>query len=114
MPTYEYGFSRLYGDITFSPEAIEMIKEWGTKPGYHITKIPKGVLGEISKIEEELTELKDAAINQRCKIMSLVELSDLIGAIEAYLLKNYKDFSIADLCHMSAITKRAFDSGERK
>jgi hypothetical protein len=28
-------------------------------PGYHLTHIPKGVLGEISKIQEEVWELQD-------------------------------------------------------
>ena len=35
-------------------------------PGYHITEIKKGELGEISKLQEELDELKDAHA-QQCK-----------------------------------------------
>lgn len=39
--------------------------------------------------------------------MLLVELSDLIGAIELYLEKNFSSFSLQDLIIMSNITKRA-------
>lgn len=52
-------------------------------PGYHINEISRGVYGEFSKIEEEFMEVQDAW-EQRCAIMSLVELSDLVGAMEAY------------------------------
>ncbi len=55
-------------------------------PGYHITLIPKGVLGDFSKIEEEFEEFKDAHA-QQCAIMELVELSDMLGAIFAYTSK---------------------------
>ena len=82
-------------------------------PGYHITKIPKGVLGESSKILEEVLELQDAEL-QNSRIMSLVELSDLHGAILKYLEKNFSDISMADLAKMSEITQRAFESGHRK
>lgn len=33
-----------------------------SKPGYHIAIIEKGKLGEISKIQEELDEMKDAEL----------------------------------------------------
>jgi len=81
--------------------------------GYHLTDIKKGVLGESSKILEEALELIDAE-QQACKIMSLVELSDLIGAIEKYLEKYFPDISIDDLKKMSSITRRAFELGERQ
>lgn len=50
--------------------------------GYHLRKISKGVLGELSKVKEELEEAEDAQA-QGVKIMLLVELSDMIGAIKA-------------------------------
>lgn len=81
--------------------------------GYHIAKIEKGVLGTSSKIKEELEELFDAE-NQKIKIMVLVELSDIIGAIESYLEINYTDITLEDLKRMSDVTKRAFKSGHRK
>lgn len=81
------------------------------KKGYHKAKIKKGHIGEISKIDEELNELKDA-LNQKCTIMALVELSDLYGAIEAYVNKNF-NIRMRDLKKMSKITKRAFRNGYR-
>lgn len=80
-------------------------------PGYHVTKIKKGKLGEISKIQEELDELKDAKL-QKCKIMEGVELADLLGAVEAYAEKNL-NLSLEDLIKMKEVTKRAFVSGRR-
>lgn len=82
-------------------------------PGYHIHPIPKGVLGESSKILEEILELQDAE-NQNCRIMALVELSDLYGAILKYLEKNFSDISMVDLAKMSDITQRAFINGRRQ
>jgi len=82
-------------------------------PGYHLVEIPKGKLGEVSKIEEELAELQDAR-TQKSSIMELVELSDLFGAIEHYLRKQHPGTTMDDLATMSRITQRAFKSGRRK
>ncbi len=82
------------------------------KPGYHLADIPRGELGEVSKIKEELAELDDA-LAQDCKVMALVELSDLIGAIEHYLVKHHPGVTLADLQRFSAITRRAFENGRR-
>lgn len=79
--------------------------------GYHLTRIEKGIVGTISKIEEELNELKDAE-SQKSKIMIMVELSDLYGAIEAYCLT--QGIKMEDLKIFSDITKRAFENGSRK
>lgn len=81
-----------------------------SKDGYHITKIEKGKLGDISKIQEELDELKDAE-KQGTKIMIGVELSDLYGAIELYAEKH--GLTMEDLKIFSNITKRAFRNGRR-
>lgn len=82
--------------------------------GYHLNNIPKGEYGEISKIIEEALELKDA-MEQGQKIMCLVELSDILGAIEGYLEKYYDGkVTVTDLFNMSGATKRAFESGQRK
>jgi hypothetical protein len=78
--------------------------------GYHLTKIPKGILGSLSKIEEELNELKDAEL-QKSKVMIMVELSDLYGAIEEYCLTH--SLTMEDLKIFSDITKRAFKNGRR-
>ena len=83
-------------------------------PGYHLTEIPRGEYGEISKILEEAAELKDA-MEQGQKLMCLIELSDLLGAIEGYIEKEYEGkITIDDLFNMSYATKRAFESGRRK
>jgi hypothetical protein len=82
--------------------------------GYHLSEIPKGEYGELSKIEEELFELKDA-ISQGNKIMSLVELSDMLCAIEGYLDREYEGkITMTDLARMAEATRRAFKSGARK
>lgn len=79
--------------------------------GYHTREIPRGVLGEFSKIEEEMEELKDAH-DQGVKILELCELSDLYGAIELYLQAQY-GMDMRDLKEMSLLTKRAFEDGTR-
>lgn len=80
--------------------------------GYHVRHIPRGTYGELSKIKEEIEEIEDS-IEQGCKIMELVELSDLYGAIEGYLEQHHPSVSMDDLRSMSAVTKRAFRSGAR-
>jgi len=83
-----------------------------TNPGYHLVAIDKGQLGELSKIQEELHEAVDAEA-QGVKLMVLVELSDLVGAVEAYLAKHHPSTTLDDLKKMSAVTHRAFQSGRR-
>lgn len=78
--------------------------------GYHLRDIKKGILGEPSKIREELEELEDA-LEQDVKIMALVELSDIYGAVEAVALK--LGVTMKDLAKMSEVTKRAFREGQR-
>lgn len=80
--------------------------------GYHTKKIEKGILGEYSKIKEEFEEFQDA-FSQNNPIMELIELSDLIGAIEAYALKNH-NINIHDLVKMMEATKSAFKDGTRQ
>lgn len=79
--------------------------------GYHLTDIPKGKLGELSKLEEELAEIRDAE-EQGSKIMVQVELADLYGAMEEYAATY--GLTMDDLKNFSDITKRAFKSGARK
>lgn len=88
------------------------MKEQTKKPGYHVSEIQKGVVGESSKILEEVLELQDAE-RQHCKIMALIELSDLIGAVNLYVEKHYPDVTFDDLVIMAKITRRAFDNGHR-
>lgn len=79
--------------------------------GYHNKEIPKGKLGEFSKIREEFLEAEDA-IEQNNSVMLLVELSDLIGAIESYCEKNH-NISLENLITMNNATKKAFNDGTR-
>ena len=81
------------------------------KIGYHLHSIPKGKLGDISKLKEEVEEFEDALV-QDCKLMAMVELSDIYGALEA-LAETY-NLTIQDLAIFSDITKRAFINGVRK
>lgn len=78
--------------------------------GYHNREIVRGVYGEFSKIREEFEEFDDA-VEQNNILMSLVELSDLIGAIEGYAVKY--GISLDDLIIMKNATKRAFEDGTR-
>ncbi len=82
-------------------------------PGYHLASIQRGELGEPSKIREELEEFIDAT-NQGVSIMALVELSDMLGSVEAYLAKHHPSIGLDDLKAMSDVTKRAFQNGRRR
>jgi hypothetical protein len=90
----------------------ETSKETPKPPGYHLADIKRGSLGEVSKIREEVDELQDA-VDQDCKIMQLVELSDLYGAIQRYLIRHHPGITMSDLKIMSGITARAFRNGHR-
>jgi len=81
------------------------------KPNHRLTHIPKGELGTIDKILEEVLELKDAEA-QNNKIMCIVELADIYGAIEFYLQHNFPILTMSDLEKMSSATKRAFQNGK--
>ena|SRR6185503_13627752 len=81
--------------------------------GYHIAHIEKGVLGELSKIREELDELMDAE-SQGATIMELCEAADLVGALRAWLNRHHPGKHLSDLIRMADLTERAFKSGRRK
>jgi hypothetical protein len=80
--------------------------------GYHLREIsPRGIYGEISKVYEELNEYEEA-LEQGNRIMALLELSDVYGALEALVVGH--GFTMTDIAKMSSATKRAFESGHRK
>ncbi len=79
--------------------------------GYHVRNIPRGQFGEYSKIVEEVAEFEDA-IDQGCKVMALMELSDVVGAIQGYLDMHFPGTTIDDLCLMAAISARVHTSGQ--
>jgi hypothetical protein len=97
----------------FKKEDVNMLdKEVVLGTGYHTTSIKRGVYGEFSKLEEELCEIEDAIV-QGNRIMELNELSDLYGALEAYVETKHKGYTINDLAKMSQATKKAFADGHR-
>ncbi len=79
--------------------------------GYHKKEIKPGVVGQTSKVLEELQEFEDA-MEQHNRIMAAVELSDVYGALEA--LAESSGYSMHDLMIMSNATKSAFLDGTRK
>lgn len=81
------------------------------EPGYHLMKIKTGEYGKFSKIQEEFWELFDA-VSQNSQILQLVELSDLIGAIEGYA--ETLGSNLDEILLMRSITKRAFKNGHRR
>ena len=81
-------------------------------PGYHVATIARGEFGQPSKILEEAEELVDAW-EQNCKVMALVELADMIGAIKGFLNNYFPGIELSDLEIMASITQRAFENGHR-
>lgn len=103
-------FSWVFGTGVAEPRLSYSLRN---NHGYHFRDIPRGNVGEVSKIKEEIFELEDSE-EQGNKIMSLTELSDLLGAIDSYLENKFSGFSIEDLNKMKNATKRAFRTGTRK
>jgi DNA polymerase II large subunit len=83
------------------------------KHGYHLAAITRGTFGDLSKVYEEIEEVKDAE-KQDNPVMVLLELSDAIGAIRGYLRQHHPELSLTDLIIMADATERAFLSGSRK
>jgi hypothetical protein len=80
--------------------------------GYHLRPIEtKGVYGEPSKIREELEELEEA-LEQDNRILALVELTDLYGALEGVAVR--LGTNMVEVAKMAEATKRAFVSGQRR
>ena len=79
--------------------------------GYHLREIQtRGVFGQTSKILEEVEEFEEA-IEQDNRILALVELSDIYGALEAVAQR--LGTNMAEVAKMAAATKRAFEAGTR-
>uniref|UniRef100_A0A6C0LT50 Uncharacterized protein n=1 Tax=viral metagenome TaxID=1070528 RepID=A0A6C0LT50_9ZZZZ len=81
------------------------------KPGYH-----KELIFKTSKIESPLKIFEEyeeffESLSQNNKLMAIIELSDLYGAIESYISKY--NLNMEDLKLMSDTTKRAFINGRR-
>lgn len=63
---------------------------------FHKREIPKGKYGEISKIKEEVEEALDSQ-EQNLRLMTLLELSDIIGAVDGVLNKHFPGFTVEEL-----------------
>lgn len=83
-----------------------------TPPGYHLAQIARGIYGDLSKVYEEVDELKDAE-EQGNRLMVLQELSDTIGAIRGFLQQHHPEITLTDLIIMADATRRAFRTGAR-
>jgi len=77
---------------------------------YHTVEIAKGVLGQSSKIREELDELLDAE-KQGVKILIHCELADLYGALRE--CASTYGLTMRDLESMVNLTAEAFKAGDR-
>ena len=71
---------------------------------WHNRPIKKGVYGEFSKVEEEVDEAREA-LEQNNSLMYLIELSDVIGAIEK-VAENH-GLSLQDLINFSRKVKES-------
>lgn len=79
--------------------------------GYHLRPIQtQGVYGEPSKIREELEELEEA-YEQDNRILAIVEVTDLYGALEG--VAERLGVTMQDVAKMAAATRRAFSDGTR-
>lgn len=72
---------------------------------FHISEYKKGDYKTFDKIIEEYEEILDAR-KQNNKIMEIIELSDLIGAIEGYI-ENEFNLTLNDLILFSNKVKES-------
>ena len=63
---------------------------------FHKREIHKGKYGEISKILEEVEEAIDSE-EQGLRLMTLIELSDILGAVDGVLKKQFPNFTAEEL-----------------
>jgi phosphoribosyl-ATP pyrophosphohydrolase len=80
--------------------------------GYHLRDIPKGVVGEASKVVEEALELLDAE-EQGSRIMSLWEMGDVLLSLQTLRETKYQDTPWAEIEKAAEITRRVFEGGTR-
>lgn len=80
--------------------------------GYHKRDIPKGVYGSFSKVAEEWEELLDAQ-DQDAKVLELVEITDLYGALAGYVEAKF-GMTMEDIRLMAEMTRSSFKEGKRK
>lgn len=83
-----------------------------TKHACHVSPIPVGTVGEFSKIVEEFHEAQDAHL-QGDKVMLLIELGDMLGAVERFVAKNFKGVTFDDLVIRMKAHHAAIDAKQR-
>ena len=102
------GLNWVYGTGVAEPRLSQCVKTGG----YHRDIIRKAEFGTVDKVYEELREYMDA-VKQGNKIMSLVELSDLVGSIEGLVETTHPEITFQDVITMSQATRRSFKLGHR-
>ena len=70
---------------------------------FHKAIIQKGIYGQLSKIKEELDEAYDAE-SQNQDLMLLIELSDIIGAVEG--VSNKYGFTLEQLMKFAKLRSK--------
>ena len=74
----------------------------------HKNKIVTGEAGELSKIDEELSELKDVEQNHpKPYIMRIIECSDIIESVGSYTFRKNKIplFLVVLICYLRKLYK---------
>jgi len=84
------------------------------KSPFHTKPIEKGEYGELSKIQEELDEAFDAQ-EQKDDLMLLIELADIIGAVEGVAKGKY-GFTIEQLLTFARTRSKVaiFEENQKK
>ena len=80
--------------------------------GYHLRDIPKGVVGEASKVIEEAFELLDAE-EQGSGVMALWEMGDVLLALQTLRETKYPSMPWSEVEKTAEITRRVFENGVR-
>lgn len=73
-----------------------------TTPKFHKRSIKKGRYGELSKVLEEVEEALDAQ-EQGHRFMMLIELSDIIGAVQGVLDKEGFNLTVEELAKFAKL-----------
>lgn len=66
----------------------------GARTGWHLIPITRAQIGTVGKIEEELLEYEDAC-TQNLFLLRAFELSDMVGAVAAFLWARQIPFDLA-------------------
>ena len=81
--------------------------------GYHTIFIEKGEYGKFSKVKEEFDELKDAFENRESNVLTICELSDLYGAMEAFAEQTLH-IPMSEVVKFAELTKEVYQNRPQK